>query len=246
MFVLRTMPTTPMALAPKIAYIHTTAGNGNCFDYLLKIKGYGLKVPPHVGYYEGKGDPDNFIHVFEGAIRMKKWAIPVTCHMFIYILKDTTRVWWNGLPNGAVKIYEDIKRRFQTYFKQHKKQNKTHMDINDIKRREDESVRAFVTWNTNETAQITRLNKDQRIAGFVHGVKIKYLVKFVFTELPKSYDGLLEKAYCFLQAEEIASEGKSITFMDSNTMEKPLKERPWKGSRKKNKEGGHVQSQKGV
>ncbi|GJV78826.1 hypothetical protein Tco_1514696 [Tanacetum coccineum] len=32
----------------------------------------GLKVPPHVGYYDGKGDPDNFIHVFEGEIRMEK------------------------------------------------------------------------------------------------------------------------------------------------------------------------------
>ncbi|GKB33115.1 hypothetical protein Tco_0872516 [Tanacetum coccineum] len=53
----------------------------------------GLKVSPHVGYYDGKGDLDNFIHVFEGAMRMEKWVMPVTCHMFIYILKDAARVW---------------------------------------------------------------------------------------------------------------------------------------------------------
>ncbi|GJV65248.1 hypothetical protein Tco_1476076 [Tanacetum coccineum] len=34
----------------------------------------GLKVSPHVGYYDGKGDLDNFIHVFEGAMRMEKWS----------------------------------------------------------------------------------------------------------------------------------------------------------------------------
>ncbi|GKD75874.1 hypothetical protein Tco_1334156 [Tanacetum coccineum] len=36
----------------------------------------GLKMPPHVGSYDGKGDPDNFLHLFKGAIRMQKWAMP--------------------------------------------------------------------------------------------------------------------------------------------------------------------------
>ncbi|GKB25752.1 hypothetical protein Tco_0865153 [Tanacetum coccineum] len=30
----------------------------------------GLKMPSHVGSYNGKGDLDNFLHLFEGAIRM--------------------------------------------------------------------------------------------------------------------------------------------------------------------------------
>nr|GEV38607.1 reverse transcriptase domain-containing protein [Tanacetum cinerariifolium] len=33
----------------------------------------GLKVPPYVGYYDGKGDLDEFIHAFEGATKMEKW-----------------------------------------------------------------------------------------------------------------------------------------------------------------------------
>ncbi|GJV63053.1 hypothetical protein Tco_1473881 [Tanacetum coccineum] len=32
----------------------------------------GLKMPSHVGSYYGKGDPDNYLHLFEGAIRMQK------------------------------------------------------------------------------------------------------------------------------------------------------------------------------
>ncbi|GKF14458.1 hypothetical protein Tco_0055920 [Tanacetum coccineum] len=35
-----------------------------------------LKMPSHVGSYDGKGDPDNFLHLFEGAIHMQKWACP--------------------------------------------------------------------------------------------------------------------------------------------------------------------------
>ncbi|GJT08025.1 hypothetical protein Tco_0842487 [Tanacetum coccineum] len=42
-----------------------------------------LKVPPHVGHYDGKGDPKNFLHVFEGAMKMEKWTMPVSCHIFV-------------------------------------------------------------------------------------------------------------------------------------------------------------------
>ncbi|GKD83099.1 hypothetical protein Tco_1349938 [Tanacetum coccineum] len=52
-------------------------------DYPLPDR---LKMPSHVGSYNEKGDPDNFFHLFEGAIRMQKWAMPVACHMFTYML----------------------------------------------------------------------------------------------------------------------------------------------------------------
>nr|GEY23562.1 hypothetical protein [Tanacetum cinerariifolium] len=117
-----------------------------------------------------------------------------------------------------------------------KKQTKTYLAINEIKRREVESVRAFVSRYTDKTVQITRLNKDQMIAGFVHGVKIKFLVKLVSVELPESYDGLIDKAYSWLQAEEIASDGRPITFMDGGIEEKPPRGKRWEGAGKKNKE----------
>nr|GEU31217.1 hypothetical protein [Tanacetum cinerariifolium] len=70
-----------------------------------------LKVRPYVGYYDGKEDTYNFIHVFEGAMRIEKWAIPFTCHMFVYILKDAARVWWNNIQKGVVTNYEDLRKR---------------------------------------------------------------------------------------------------------------------------------------
>ncbi|GKE81923.1 hypothetical protein Tco_1551923, partial [Tanacetum coccineum] len=53
-------------------------------------------MPSYVGSYDGKGDSDNYLHLFEGAIRMQKWAMPVACHMFMYTLKDSARIWWNS------------------------------------------------------------------------------------------------------------------------------------------------------
>ncbi|GJX03612.1 reverse transcriptase domain-containing protein [Tanacetum coccineum] len=60
----------------------------------------GQKMPFYIGSYDGKGDPDNFLHLFEGAILMQKWLMLVACHMFTYTLKDSARIWWNCQKAG--------------------------------------------------------------------------------------------------------------------------------------------------
>ncbi|GJW24564.1 hypothetical protein Tco_0038375 [Tanacetum coccineum] len=37
----------------------------------------GQKMPSHIGSYYGKGDPDNFLHLFKGVIRIQKWLMPI-------------------------------------------------------------------------------------------------------------------------------------------------------------------------
>ncbi|GJW05734.1 hypothetical protein Tco_1568157 [Tanacetum coccineum] len=49
-------------------------------------------MPSYIGSYDGKGDPDNFLHLFKGAIQMQKWLMLVACHMFAYTLKDSARI----------------------------------------------------------------------------------------------------------------------------------------------------------
>ncbi|GJR30592.1 reverse transcriptase domain-containing protein [Tanacetum coccineum] len=100
----------------------------------------GLKMPSHIGSYDGKGDPDNFLHLFEGTIRMQKWLMPVACHMFTYTLKDSARIWWNSQKTGIILDYEDLKAKFRSHFSQQKKFTKTHLAVHNIKQRENENL----------------------------------------------------------------------------------------------------------
>ncbi|GKC59970.1 reverse transcriptase domain-containing protein [Tanacetum coccineum] len=116
----------------------------------------------HIGSYDGKGDPDNYLHLFEGAIRMQKWVMPVACHMFTYTLKDSARIWWNSQKAGSILNYEDLKAKFRSHFSQQKKFTKTHLAVHNIMQREGESTRAFATRYTDDTLQILGLPEDQR------------------------------------------------------------------------------------
>ncbi|GJU51990.1 reverse transcriptase domain-containing protein [Tanacetum coccineum] len=156
-------------------------------------------MPSHFGSYDGKGDPDNFLHLLEGAIRMQKWLMPVACHMFTYTLKDSARIWWNSQKAGIILDYKDLKEKFRSHLSQQKKFTKTHLVVHNIKQREGESTRAFITRYKDDTLQIMGLHEEQRISGFVHGLRTRSLVEHLSTDLPSTYKGLMEKTYTWVE-----------------------------------------------
>ncbi|GJX19112.1 hypothetical protein Tco_0221789 [Tanacetum coccineum] len=101
-------------------------------------------MPSHLGSYDGKGDHDNYLHLFE----------------------------------GSILNYKDLKAKFRSYFSQHKKFTKTYLAVHNIKQREGESTRAFVT---------------------------RSIVEFLSTYLLTTYKGLVEKTYTWIEAKEVAT-----------------------------------------
>ncbi|GJS14616.1 reverse transcriptase domain-containing protein [Tanacetum coccineum] len=166
-------------------------------------------MPSHIGSYDGKGYPDNFLNLFERAIRMQKWLMPVACHMFTYTLKDSARIWWDSHKTGSILNYEDLKAKLQSHLSQQKKFTKTHLAVHNIKQREGESTRAFITRYTDDTLQILGLHEEKRISGFVHGLRTRSLVEHLSTDLPFIYKRLMEKTYTWVEAREVATNGVS-------------------------------------
>nr|GFA43765.1 hypothetical protein [Tanacetum cinerariifolium] len=80
-------------------------------------------------------------------------------------------------------------------------------NVHSIKQREGESVRAFTTRYIDDTLLILGLHEDQRIFGFVHGLKARNLVEHLSTDLPSTYKGLMEKTYTWIEAREVATNG---------------------------------------
>nr|GEX73733.1 hypothetical protein [Tanacetum cinerariifolium] len=160
-------------------------------------------MPSHVGSYDGKGDLDNYLYLFEGAIRMQKRAMPIACYMFTYTLKDSAKICWNSQKAGSILNYEDLKAKFRSHFSRQNKFTKTHLAIHNIKQREGEITRDFVTRYTDDTLQILGLHEDQCISGVVHGLKTRNLVEFLSTDLPTTYKGLMEKTYTWIEAREV-------------------------------------------
>ncbi|GKD43500.1 hypothetical protein Tco_1268145, partial [Tanacetum coccineum] len=81
------------------------------------------------------------------------------------------------------------------------------MAVHNIKQREGESTRAFITRYTNDTLQILGLPKEHRISWFVHGLRTRSLVEFLSTDVPTTYKGLMEKTSTWIEEKDVATNG---------------------------------------
>ncbi|XP_071712607.1 uncharacterized protein [Rutidosis leptorrhynchoides] len=181
----------------------------------------GMKIPSHLGYYEGKDDPDDFINIFEGASRMSRWDTAVACHAFSYVLKSDARVWFNSLAKDSISSFEDLKRLFRSKFSQQKKHKKNHVTAHSIKQKDGEASRAFLVRFTDETQQIPGLPESQRISGLLYGCRTRALVEHLSRDLPDTYEMLLDKAYVWLDAKDTAN-----SFVYEETQGFKRKEKP--------------------
>ncbi|XP_071704548.1 uncharacterized protein [Rutidosis leptorrhynchoides] len=179
--------------------LHEANGNiGGCLDqfwksqktpFISSIQNHplpvGMKIPSHLGYYEGKDDLDDFINIFEGAARMSRWDTAVACHAFLYVLKSDARIW--------------------SKFSQQKKHKKNHVAAHSIKQKESEASRAFLIRYTDETQQIPGLPESQRISGLLYGCRTRALVEHLSRDIPNTYEALLDKAYVWLDAKDTSN-----------------------------------------
>ncbi|GJS17711.1 reverse transcriptase domain-containing protein [Tanacetum coccineum] len=68
---------------------------------------------------------------------------------------------------------------------------------------------------TDNTLQILGLHEEQRISGFVYGLRIRSLFEHLFTDLPSTYKGLMGKTYTWVEVREVATNGASNDRRDS-------------------------------
>ncbi|XP_071729017.1 uncharacterized protein [Rutidosis leptorrhynchoides] len=147
----------------------------------------GMTIPSHLGYYERKDDPDNYMNIFEGASRMLKWEMDVACHAFSYMHKSDARIWFDSLAKDSITIFNDLKRLFKSKFSHQKRHKKNHVDAHNIKQKDNEGL--------PETQSISRL---------LYGCRTQSLIEHISREIPDTYEALLDKAYVWLDAKKTA------------------------------------------
>ncbi|GJU65226.1 reverse transcriptase domain-containing protein [Tanacetum coccineum] len=112
------------------------------------------RMPNNVKTYDGTGDPEDHLKVFQAAAQVEHWAMPTWCHMFNSTLIGAARVWFDELPAESIDGYKDLKATFLSYFMQQNKYVKDLVEIHNIKQKERETIEEFLerfkTKRTNE------------------------------------------------------------------------------------------------
>ncbi|GKD59754.1 reverse transcriptase domain-containing protein [Tanacetum coccineum] len=105
-------------------------------------------MPNNVKAYDGTGDPEDHLKIFQAAAQVERWAMPTWCHIFNSTLIGSARVWFNELPPESIDGYKGLKAAFLAYFMQQKKYVKDLVEIHNIKQREGRPLR--ISWSVSK------------------------------------------------------------------------------------------------
>ncbi|GJZ77987.1 reverse transcriptase domain-containing protein [Tanacetum coccineum] len=162
------------------------------------------RMPSHVKTYNGSGDPEDHLKIFQAVEKVERWAMPTWCHMFNSTLTGSAKVWFDDLPPESVDSYDDLKEAFLTNFRQQKKCIKDPVEIHHIKQREGESTEDFVRRFKIESKDVKGAPEIMRILGFMHGITNPELIKHLHDKIPKSVDEMMKITTSFLRGEVAA------------------------------------------
>nr|GEV53781.1 reverse transcriptase domain-containing protein [Tanacetum cinerariifolium] len=129
------------------------------------------QMPNNVKTFDGTGDPEDHVKIFQAATQVERWPMPMWCHMFNSTLIETAKVWFDELPPESINGYKDLKAAFLAYFMQQKKYIKDPVEIHNIKQRErdgetiEDFIERFKTMEEMMTAT-TAFIRGETVAAF--------------------------------------------------------------------------------
>ncbi|GJU83511.1 reverse transcriptase domain-containing protein [Tanacetum coccineum] len=162
------------------------------------------RMPSHVKTYDGSGDLEDHIKLFQSAAKIERWAMPTWCHMFNSTLTGNARVWFDKLPKESIDSYEDLRAAFRENYRQQTKHIKDPVEIHHIKQRDGESTEDFMERYKEEVLDVEGAPECMKISGFMHGITHPELIKRLYEKIPRSMDEMYRVTTSFLQGEVAA------------------------------------------
>nr|GEX31136.1 reverse transcriptase domain-containing protein [Tanacetum cinerariifolium] len=168
-------------------------------------------MPSNIKTYDGTGDPEDHVKVFQVATQVERWAMPTWCHMFNSALIGATRVWFDELPPESIDGYKDMKAAFLSYFMQQKKYVKDPVEIHNIKQWDGETLEDFMKRFKIETGRMKGAPECMRISGFMHGINNPELTKRLNEHVPRTMKEMMIATAAFIRGEAVAANKKRAT-----------------------------------
>ncbi|GJW81224.1 reverse transcriptase domain-containing protein [Tanacetum coccineum] len=138
------------------------------------------RMPNNVKTYNGTGDPEDHLKIFQAVAQVECWAMPTWCHMFNSTLIGATR----------------------------KKYVKDPVEIHNIKQRDEETIKDFIERFKVETGRIKGAPECMRISGFMHRVNNPELTKRLNEHVLKTMEEMMTITTAFIRGESTAASKK--------------------------------------
>ncbi|XP_076888024.1 uncharacterized protein LOC143538327 [Bidens hawaiensis] len=154
-------------------------------------------------------DPSDHLLRFVAVRGVSGWTLSYWCHMFALTFTGAGREWFEKLPAGQIKSWNDFIAKFSQHFSQQKKHARDPSEILDVTRRNNESIEDFITRFTNESLNIGGVSEDMLRGAFCKNVHCDGLIRTLTGRdgMPESWDEIMKASKVYARTEKTLSSG---------------------------------------
>ena len=124
------------------------------------------------------------------------------CRAFLIILKGPTRIWFSRLTSNSISSFKELSTQFASHFIGGHRYKKFTAYLMNIKQREDETLRTYITRFNNEALSIDEADDKILVAAFTNGLRKGKFLFSLYKNNPKTISEVLYRATKYMNAED--------------------------------------------
>ncbi|XP_075636791.1 uncharacterized protein LOC142609034 [Castanea sativa] len=126
---------------------------------------------PQIEAYDELKDPLDHLETFNTLMHLQGIVDEIMCRAFPTTLKGPVRVWFNRLTPNSISTFKELSAQFASHFiGGHRYKKSTACPMN-IKQREDETLRSYITRFNKEALSIDEADDKILVAAFTNGLR---------------------------------------------------------------------------
>ncbi|XP_076929371.1 uncharacterized protein LOC143593705 [Bidens hawaiensis] len=171
-------------------------------------------------------DPNDHLLNFTAVGRVNGWMLPYWCHMFALTLTRAAREWFEKLPDGQIKSWDDLVAKFSQHFSQQRKHTRDPSEILSVVRRDNESLENFITIFNNEILNIGGISENMLRGAFRVNAKILEMVRCLTGRdgMPQTWDRIMSTAKVFAATKKLLGRPPKQSARNESRNAQPKKE----------------------
>ena len=147
---------------------------------------------PQVDIYDGSKDPLDHLESFKTLMHLQGWPDEIMCRAFPTTLKGPAKIWFSRLMPNSIGTFKELSALFASHFVGGHRYKKFTACLMNIKQREDETLRSYITCFNKEALPIDEADDKILMVAFTNGL---WKGKFLFSLYKNDPKTMLDVLY---------------------------------------------------
>ena len=157
---------------------------------------------PQLETYDGSKDPLYHLESFKTLMHLQGVADEIMFKAFLTTLKGLIRIWFSRLMPNSISTFKELSAQFASHFIEGHRYKKSIACLMNIRQREDETLRSYITHFNKEALSIDEAKDKILVVIFTNGLwKDKFLFS-LYKNDPKTMSDVFYRATKYMNAKD--------------------------------------------